>query len=360
MDLTIERRNDEATLKRRFRKVFFVVNGPIYVRLLLVVALFLQTGLIFPNYRLATSALALFFFTLFLSFYPRTWRIVRDAYRKTGGFDAPTILHLTDTHIEVTRGDNSSKSEYGMFSVYVPMKDYIALLSQDVIATGFLRSDFADGGAEFIQRLEAAGVRRLRRWSLKRWGGTLIVFVLCLVITALCAWGLKNRTDDQKKFDAVMRGKCVSNLSSLTESLLAYSQKRKEAGDASFPQSLPWKEMIDAGCAKEEDWPINDCPLTWEEYILVPYGRTLDRRSANAASTPVLFDGCIGSHSRKSSVFFGKGIPQTLVAFEDGHVEILENLSSHQDIYEKFAPRMSKEDAEVLRKCCEAQARALK
>ena len=187
MDVTIERRTDEATLKRRFRKVFFIVNGPMYVYLLLAVVFFLQTGLFFPNYRLATSALAVFFFTLIISFYPHAWRLVRDAYRKGGGFDAPTILHLTDTHIEITRGDNSVKSLYGMFSTYVPMKDYIALLSQGVVTTGFLRSEFADGGVEFIQRLEAAGVKRLPRWSMKRWGGTLLAFVLLLLLMTFYA-----------------------------------------------------------------------------------------------------------------------------------------------------------------------------
>lgn len=50
----------------------------------------------------------------------------------------------------------------------------------------------------------------------------------------------------------------------------------------------------------------------------------------------------------------GNEVSWTLIAFEAGQVSAVENLTCFKDIYDKYAPFMSEDDAEVLRKCCEA------
>ena len=104
------------------------------------------------------------------------------------------------------------------------------------------------------------------------------------------------------------------------------------------------------------------CPKTHAEYIYVRYDRPFAHvTSIAAANTPVLFDSVIGCHRHRKFNFLGMGadIPWTLVAFEDGHVSIEENLTCFMDIYDRHVPFMSKEDAEVLKKHCEEADRRI-
>ena len=98
------------------------------------------------------------------------------------------------------------------------------------------------------------------------------------------------------------------------------------------------------------------CPKTRTKYVYVQYKRAVAPDSAAARNTPVLFDSVIGCHKHRNANLLGMGteISWTLIAFEAGQVSAVENLTCFKDIYDKYAPFMSKDDAEVLRKCCEA------
>ena len=115
-------------------------------------------------------------------------------------------------------------------------------------------------------------------------------------------------------------------------------------------KSMPLNEMIKLRYVHER---MTECPKNHEGYVYVPYNRLLDNNSSTAANTPVLWDFVVGCHWKKHGLLWGERIPQTVIVFEDQHVAIEDNLFCHKDIYDKYAPFMTKEDAEVLRKCCE-------
>ena len=93
--------------------------------------------------------------------------------------------------------------------------------------------------------------------------------------------------------------------------------------------------------------------MTHAKYAYVPYDRPPNPKSSTAANTPVLWDGSIGSHHAKYGALWGNGVPQTCIVFENGHFSYEENLTCHTDIFTKYAPLMSQEDAETLRQICE-------
>lgn len=355
MELTITEQIDEAEAKRRNRKFFLTFYVNYYVAYALVVVLFSLCGLylrIEANYLF--YALALAYLISILIWFPRNWRIRRAMYRKTGQFEHPTTIHLTDTFMEITCGENYGKNEYGVFSEYIELKDDIAIINQRTCAATFRKKDFPDGGKEFIQCLENAGVKRLSFWSFKRWWRALLAIVLILFLCLLFFLDSQNRSWIHEKS---LNTHCVSNLKMLMCDLLIYSAEQQEVGNMTFTQSLNSIEPQSLILQKlaDEEYVLEaclTCPKTSIGYIYVPYNRPLDHSSATAANTPVLFDWTIGAHN-KCSRMWGKGAPQTHIAFEDGHVSVEENLRCHLDIYERYAPLMSKEDAEILRKCCE-------
>lgn len=157
------------------------------------------------------------------------------------------------------------------------------------------------------------------------------------------------------------RSQCHSNLKNLISwSGLLQSPK-------AFPKSLSLlMEMVVTDLADllgEEydgsmgkiypDWISDECPMTHAKYAYVPYDRPPNPESSTATNTPVLWDAIIGAHHAKCGALWGNGVPQTCVLFEDGHLSYEENLTCHRDIFEKYAPLMSQEDAEELRKVCE-------
>ena len=164
------------------------------------------------------------------------------------------------------------------------------------------------------------------------------------------------------------RSQCHSNLKNLMSwSGLLQSIDTEETSDKAFPKSLPLlvelvvtdladllgEEYDDSPGKIYPDWIDDECPMTHAKYAYVPYDRPPNPKSGTAARTPVLWDGIIGSHHTKYGVLWGNGVPQTCIAFEDGHISYEENLTCHRDIFTKYAPQMSQEDAETLRQICE-------
>lgn len=350
MDQIIERNLDEQTLKSRFWRIFFVFHAPVYVHCSLYLMLSCVWWMLFPHLWLFWLIIVVFCASYLFTFFSNVWRISRDTFRRQGAFEQQTIVHLTDKYMEISRGENHSKGEYGiLFSQYFITKENIVMVVQNAIAGSFPKTEFADGGAEFVQCLEKAGVKRLRLWSWKRWWSVFLVLALVLISVAVELWVRKNSNDDRAKIELVYREKCRNTLSELVEQLLAVSKTQQE--------TLAWWKKVESNgefaCS---------CPLTEVAYVFVSYPRQLDRNSRTAAYTPLVFESIVGSHHAVNRIPPGisicKDTPLTLVAFEDGHVETLGFLASHQELYERYAPLMSKEDAEVLRKCCEKLARS--
>ena len=155
---------------------------------------------------------------------------------------------------------------------------------------------------------------------------------------------------------------CNSNLKQLMNVLDVYSNNQKE-GEIVPPRDYPpLKVLVEDGVLDCETFEnLVYCPKTHTKYIYVQYDRPVARQgSTAAANTPVLFDSVIGAHChRRRNNMFGMGTDDlwTMVVLEDGHVSFEENLTCFKDIYDRHAKFMSKEDAEVLRKCCEAADR---
>ena len=348
MEVTVTEQIEEAEIKRCWEKVFFALYAPMYVRYALYAVVFCMCGLLLRlEFNFIFYALAVGYLLAILSWYPRTWKIYREVFRKTGQLEKPTTVHLTDTFMEVACGENSAKNEYSIFSGYIELKDEIALINQKTIAATIRKKDFADGGEEFMQCLEKAGVRRIDFWGVKRWWHVLLPIVMMAILGMIHFSDVRFRNWIHEKGYSTH---CVSNLKMLMCDLIIYSEEQKEAGNIMFYQSENLlEELIDEGWVDDKNV---GCPKLHLRFIYVPYKRPLDSTSSTAANTPVLFDLTVGAH-QKAPRLFGKSPSQTMVAFEDGHVSAEENLRCHMDIYERYAPFMSKEDAEVLRKCCE-------
>ena len=349
MEYILNSQIDEAEARRRWRKLFFAQYAPVYVRYALYAVMLFCIGIMLYNLRYFMFVMGAAYLLSILTWYPRTWKLYRETLRKLGAFEHPTTVHLTDSFLEVTCGENTVKNEYRVFSEYIELKHNIALLNQKSIAVSFSKNDFSDGGAEFMQCLEKSGVKRLEPWGFKRWKSAFLPVVLMALLGVVYIAQIANVQNRLWMYEKSCMTLCRSNLKQMMLGLFIYSDDMGKAGITSFPQSLPLDEMVAAGCVKES---YGGCPKSCVGYIYVPYNRPLDYKAGTAANTPVLFDWMIGCHRYRKHLLWGKEMPQTIVAFEDGSVSIEENLASFMDIWKKYAPLMSKEDAEVLRKTC--------
>ncbi len=350
MDLTIEHKLDKATVRRRWRQVHFAFFAPAYAYWIVSVVILIICGLLSPYNGGICFALALGGLVFILSWYPRSCWTNRKLSAKRGAFDHPTVIHLTDTYMEVTCGENSSKSEYKILSGYMELKEIIVLVFHKVIVGALPKEDFPDGGKEFMQCLQHAGVKRIKFFGFKRW---MIVCLPVLLVVFLGVTQIYIMANIQNRLwmrEKCCRASCVSNLKGMMAGLLIYSDDQKAAGNIAIPKSLPVNEMIAGGYINGSEAV---CPKLDEFYAYAPYNRLLDNKSSTAANTPVLWDFIVGCHWKKHGLLWGERIPQTVIVFEDQHVAIEDNLFCHKDIYDKYAPFMTKEDAEVLRKCCE-------
>ena len=150
---------------------------------------------------------------------------------------------------------------------------------------------------------------------------------------------------------------CNSNLKQLANGLHAYQLDPKDGGNESSRHFPSFQELVECGVFDNDTLrELEYCPKTHTKYVYVQYERAVDPDSVVARNTPVLFDSVIGCHKRRNANRLGMGteISWTLITFEAGQVSAVENLTCFKDIYDKYAPFMSKDDAEVLRKCCEA------
>ncbi|MBR4673502.1 MAG: hypothetical protein IKP00_03475 [Victivallales bacterium] len=347
MELTLKEQINEAEAKRSWRRVFFALFAPVYVRYILWAMMFCGIGLL--NYYLRHLMLALTagYFIAILSWYPRIWKVYRETFRKSGAFNHPTTVRLTDTFIEIACGENTAKNEYGVFSGFVELNDVIALINQKSIAATFKKKDFADGGEEFMQCLRNSGVKKIELWGFKRWGLAFLPVALMALLVVVHIANVQNRL---WMYEKACKTQCCSNLKQMMCGLFIYSDDLKKAGNASFQQSFTLDEVVAAGLADESHC---GCPKSCAGYAYVPYGRLLDKNASSAANTPVLFDYVFGCHRKRKHLLWGKDTLQTLVAFEDGHVSIEENLASFMDLYERYAPLMSRKNANELRRFCE-------
>ena len=347
MELTLKNQLEEAVAKRRWRRVFFALYAPVYARYALYVALFCIFGLILPNLQCFMLTLAVAYVIAIFTWYPRIWRVYRETFRNSGAFDHPTVVHLTDTFIDLNCGENSSKNEYRVFSGYIELKDTIALINQKAIAAVFEKTYFADDGKEFIQCLEKAGVKKLEFWGFKRWWLVFLPVVFMALLVVAHVFEVHKRCWRHEHGSTVT---CASNLKQLMCGFLIFSSDLREVGKSAIFQSFPLDEMVDEGYVNES---IGGCPTSSVGYAYVPYNRPLDHNSRTAASTPVMWDFIIGCHRKTSRLPWRKPITLTVVVFEDQHCTCEENLTCHMDIYNKYSPSMSQNDAEALRKICE-------
>lgn len=189
MDITLNVRCDEATSRRAFRRAFYALEAPEYAQLALDIVLSVRLGQLLPGgYGLLAFGAALVLFCFASSWFSRTWKVYRELYRKSGIFDNPTAIRLTDSFIVTSCGGNESKCEYRVFSGFMRCRDFIVLTAQSAISGIYARKEFPDGGAEFAQCLEKAGVKEIPFFSFGRW------WHLCLPVALLFAveseWGL--------------------------------------------------------------------------------------------------------------------------------------------------------------------------
>ena len=150
---------------------------------------------------------------------------------------------------------------------------------------------------------------------------------------------------------------CNSNLKQLACGLHVYQFGQKNGGNESLPHFPSFQELVECGVFDNDTLrELDYCPKTHKKYVYVQYERAVDPDSVAARNTPVLLDSVIGSHKHRKANLLGMDteVSWTLIAFEAGQVSVVENLTCFKDIYDKYAPFMSKDDAEVLRKCCEA------
>ena len=144
---------------------------------------------------------------------------------------------------------------------------------------------------------------------------------------------------------------CNSNLKQLSCSVQYYQLENKTSCHFPSFQNLAEWGVLNNDTLRELEY----CPKTHEKYIYVQYERPVAPDSVAARNTPILFDSVIGCHKHRKANLLGMGPESswTMIAFEAGHVSVVENLTCFKDIYDKYAPLMSKDDAEVLQKCCE-------
>lgn len=341
METTFEHQFDETKIKQRFKRVYYALFAPVYVRFLLYIVFFAICGVLYSGLKFTFIALDIVYAIIILTWFPKTWRMYHELFKKTGAMENSTIIHLTDTSIEISCGNNKTQNEYKVFSSYLALSDTIALINQRTITAIFERNDFDDNGEKFIQCLDNAGVKNLHMWSFKRWWAISLPIIMAILLCLVYCTPLVTI----KARENAYRAMCNSNLKQLTTGLVIYSIQLKEEGIDSLPENFPHNVFLDFEYVNDEN--VFYCPKTGTEYMYIPYNRLLDGSSSTAKYTPILFDYISGSH------ILDKHTRQTLVAFEDGHVYAENDISCPKDIYEKYAPLMEKGDAEILRIYCD-------
>lgn len=337
MELTFEIQQEEQLARRLWHRVFQRLFAPKTTLYILIGVLAICGGLITRTQEIRhmyfIAGILLIVAPLF--WFSRIWLIYRGYFRRSGVFEHPTTIHLTDTMIEMTSGANSSRQEYRVYSNYIPLNDSIALINGDSIAAVFSRNAFPDGGAEFVKCLEASGVKNISTLRVRRW---LVVWLygafaaLAIVVSAML---LLSR---YSFYRTGMNGlqTCGGHLQQLHQMIVKHATDSEGA--------LP-RELSELNLPDEEF----GCIFTDATYLYVPY-RRLDSNDKASAQTPILIEE-LGGH-RVFSVW-GRYTTFTPIVFADGHVAFEKNLRSYTDIYDKYAPFLSPENAEVLKKCCE-------
>ena len=337
MELTFEIQQDEQQARRKWRRVFSRLYAPKKALFIMIAVLAICCGLITRSQeiRLVSFVAGVLLLVAPLFWFSRIWLIYRAYFRRNGAFDHLTTIHLTDTMIETTCGANGSQLEYRVFSNYIPLNDCIALINGDSIAAVFYRSAFPDGGAEFIKCLEASGVKDISTLRVKRWLVVWLYGAFAALAVVVCAKSLLSR---YSIYRTGMNGlhTCGGQLQQLHQKIAKHAT---DAGGA-----LP-RELSELNLPDEEF----GCNFTDDTYLYVPYGR-LDSNGKASAQTPILIEE-LGGHWVLS--VWSQYTAYTPIVFADGHVAFEKNLCSYTDIYDKYAPFMSPEDAEVLKKCCE-------
>ena len=275
----------------------------------------------------------------------------RDLFRRQGAFEHPTIIHLTDRFIEITCGENHSKNEYTLYTHCLCLKDCLALRHKKSILCIIYKKEFPDEGAEWMKCLESNGVKKQQFWDMRRWWPvSLFLFLLALTFLLPCH---ANEEDSKWLKEKAKRTACISHLRMLSTGLTLYAFDN----DNCLPPTL--RELngpLNSYCLDETPFL---CPKTKLEYKYVPYRKlpaTVNPVSLHSDGyenrLPLLVDG-IGSHYQPYGIFLKKYVWKTHILYADGHIEIMDNLRRHMDIYEQHAEHLHTEDAEVLKKCCE-------
>ena len=342
MDITFERQSNERDTRQKYRKAFFAVFAPGYSLSLFFILLCALLGYYIQQLRHICFPGAAVMLVLLLLSWPRYWRYVRDAFQKSGMFDMPATIHITDHFIEITRGENHSIQEYKIYTHYLDLKDVIVLLYKRSILGILDRSVFPDDGAEWMKCLEANGVRHIQFWDFKRWRLVLLLLLLAvLMMLAIMLPTKANEANGKWCMEKANITSCIARLKMTGLALNIYAYDN----NAFFPPTL---ETLRKQYYLEEPDTIR-CPESRQEYRYVPYSNFVNE---TAVLQPIVIEH-LGNHWKRRGLF-GKEISLTSVLFADGHVVTMENLPDYMDIYDQYARHLSPEDAEMLKKSCEA------
>ena len=342
MDITFEHQSNERETRQKYRKAFFAVVAPGYTLTLIgILCLSLLWYYVQQSRHIFFTSTIVILVLLLLS-WPRYWRYIRDAFQKSGIFDMPATVHITDHFIEITCGENHSVHEYKIYTHYFSLNDVIVLLYKKSILGILERSVFPDEGAEWMKCLEANGVRRIQFWDFKRWRPVLLLLLLAvLMMLAIILPTKANEANDEWCMEKSNITSCITRLKMTGVTLNIYADDNNDF----FPPTLD--TLLKQNCLEEPD--IIHCLESRQEYRYVPYSK---RVNETAVLQPIVIEH-LGNHWKRRGLF-GKEISLTSVLFADGHVLTMENLPDYMDIYDQYARHLSPEDAETLRKCCEA------
>ena len=286
MDLRFEHQAVEAKVKRKWWYVFHILFAPAYVFFGSMIVLLGGMGMSYDkpvSYLCYSFALGLFILSACI--FSINWRAYRELFRKMGSFERPTVVHLTDTYLESACGENIGKHEYRIFSYYLPLKKHIALVVQKSITAVFDRSDFPDGGGEWIRCLEANGVKKFPIWGLKRWWFALLYLVFAIMFIAGMLRTIKRNNEEWCR-DKGYYTRCISNLKMVGMCLQLYAAEHVDKANPNVKLLPPSLQNLTP--KYHDEAKFFHCPVTEEEYRYVPYGRMPDAKTA--AKTPILID----------------------------------------------------------------------
>ncbi|MBP5638209.1 MAG: hypothetical protein J6X55_01930 [Victivallales bacterium] len=343
MDLTIEHRNNEKEAKCRLKRVCYRAMAPYYVTMLCAVVMLVKCGLATYSVELrcVCFSLAVLGIVKILTGFPFFWRRTRKTLTKSGTFEHPMVIHLTDAYVEITCGENYSKNEYKVFSDYILLKDTIVLRIQRYLAGFYRRNDFPDGGAEFIRCLEACGVKRTAMW--KRWWAAWLLLALAVYSVISFISTIHNEEWSQDKAERVV---CMNNLKMTYLGLTMYANEANQ-GASPMPPSL---QALKNAKVIEKNGAI--CPTTMQEYKFIPYSKMPDALSPDKA--PIVIDGIPSHYKWPYFPIKWSRVWQTPILFADGHISLEEDVYCYMDIYDRYGYFLDETEAETLKKCCEA------